>query len=259
MQFSIEITFNESRSTNYRDTLKNARNFNEFTTHPNRLYIDRLDELFAFWTSFTVVLFNSVKWTGTHVYFCGEIIAPYTSAFYYVLQDLKQCYEYCRSIDNKASYCAYSWWGCRRIRSVVRYIGNSGLADPMWYDFGKYTDATTWQVDKDQMTRVLMAGADNSMAVHCPYFSADRVRKEVGRLPDQLKIGQYWQPTYKLDYLQDGPIYVQSGIVHAVDMSRLPPPVAESEFSAGDVSPENLPNVDRFLDEILQKRKKRPE
>lgn len=248
---SLEIHFPASRSKNYLEVLKHARLFSQFTEAPNVLKITDLDELFGRWDNFSVVIFGATRWTGTTVYFDGKPVLPYKNDFFYRLLDIKHCYEGYKGSADKAGHCSESDWGCRQLKGIGRYFeGHSLYMHKPWYKYGRFLDATTWEIDKNRIFEVLSEEAMLTMANICPGYDPARVEEFVSKLPDQIKIDQNWEIEYRLDVNNKGLV----GIPISINFVANPEP-AKEEIEDAFVDPAS--DMDAYLDKLLRDREKR--
>lgn len=254
--FSIDISFQSSRSKNYTDVLSSARQFAGFDPDNQTLHITNVDELFNLWNDFTVIIFNATKWAGTMVRYCEKPLLPYKNEFYYYLQEWRQCYLGHQSSAHQSGHCAESWWGCRKLIRVSRYINEEFWNFPMWYRYGYFISESIWKVDKGAIVDALLAEASQRKVEHCPHFSIDRIRAMVDQLPNTISVdGDHWEIQYRLDYLDDGAVYVPVGINHTdnydgyVRHVKLQAPVQQKPQI-------NIENIDEFLDNLLKQRKR---
>jgi len=231
------------------EILRSCRNFADF--HDNILVIHSITELWSRWSDFSVIIWGVVKLSGTFVYVNDVPVLPLNNNLFYLLQDVRHCHE-ARGTDPQ--YCREGW-GCRRLRSVTRYIGEQFYSAPMWYRYGKFTAPGVWKVDRDQIARQLAEEAALSMSVYCPFYDAGRVYDAVMALPKVIRVDDNWMIDYRLDYRQDGAVKIPVNILHRIDdeeYRELPKRGITKETPAGDPT-----DVDKLLDDILAKRKRK--
>lgn len=251
--FSIEIHFPFSRSKIYPDTLKHARLFSDFRQNPNILKITDIDELFGRWDDFSIVIFNTTKWAGTTVFFCGKPLLPYKNSFFYALLDVKRCYGQYKENTDKVGYCSESDWGCHRLNNMGRYFKGLDLymKNP-WYKYGHFIDAKTWAVDKSRIFEVLSEEAFLTLADTCPGYNPERIRQFVLKLPDQITIDDNWEIEYKLDVESSG----LKGLPVSINFVADPEPEEAKRQEVEDDFLDPLTDIDRYLDKILRDRDK---
>jgi hypothetical protein len=212
----IEIQFLKSRSKNYPDVVKHAGLFFDFTAGENNiLKIDNIQELFGRWDDFSIVIFGATKWAGTNVFFCGKPVLPYTNDFFYLLLDVKNCYDNF-SKDIALSFCTDSNWGCRQLKNIKRYLNEINPYRLTWYNFGSFSDKNTWRIDKVKLLAVLKNESEGRMCSHCPAFFWENISKKVNSLPDEIKAGEHWEILYQLDHNVNGPANIAIGVTPVI-------------------------------------------
>lgn len=263
--FSISIQFPVSRSKSYRDVIKNAKLFSDFSQNPNILKITDIGEIFGRWDNFSFVIFNTTKWAGTNVFFCDKPLLPYKNEFFYKLLDLKHCFkEYTNSFD-KIGFCTESDWGCKRLKNLTRYFGSYAffLTNP-WYKYGRFIDENTWLIDKNKIYEVLTEEVSMKIVDSCPAFKVERIMDCINKLPNQIKIDENWAIEYKTDFLEKGRIQIPSGIRHVTKEQntqtdtggRLIVRIGNKESEDDKLEDED---IDGLLDKLLEQRKNNPD
>lgn len=246
MNFLVQIQFLKSRSKNYIDVLRCAGLFDNFSAgERNVLTIESIKELFGRWDDFSVVIWNTTKWSGTNVYFCGSPVLPYTNDFFYRLMDVKTCYaNYSRDIS--MSFCEDSDWGCHQLTNIGRYLDDGSYRRPNWFDFGKFKNKSTWEIDKEKLLLALNREAKIKMCDKCPAFIWSNICKKVNDLPDTINIEKNWRVTYRLDHDENGPVNVPAGILPI--MGNM---VEEEIPIQNDIDFENL--TDQEVNDLIEK------
>jgi hypothetical protein len=255
----IEIHFTPSRSKSMADVMRSARVFSGFDPAGYVLRINSVHELFGRWDDFTVVIWNSTKWIGTTVYFRGRPVIPYNNDFFYLLQNVRRCHGVYASQADKSLYCAGGCWGCHQLTYVARYLDEQRYQARCWYRFGKFADQSTWLVDRGQILTVLREEVRLKMVDVCPAWNDNRLDDAVAELPQSITLGAAWDIEYRLDYRQDGPVYVPVGICHKqnydgyVRMAKLPAPTTFGDHPPVDISK----LTDAEINELIERHRRR--
>ena len=232
MVFHLEISFKKSRSKDFSLVLKHGREFDYFKESIDfKLEIYSVEELFLKWEHFNIIHHYTRKWSGTTfsindtVYLGNEV--------FYSLQEVKDCYKQYQKSYDKQGFCDASEWGCHKLKSVGRFVDQS--FGPYWYDYGKFTNETTWKIDKRRILNILTEESSQKKLHFCPVFNEYKITSTLLRLPDSINVdGKKWQKTSKLEYRENGPVWVPFKIEHG----------SESEYE--EDAPEFFNNYPEF-------------
>lgn len=211
MTFHLSIQFKKSRSKDFAQVLKNAGEFDHFEKgEVYKLDIYSIEELYLKWDNFNIIHHYVRKWSGTSM--CINDAPFRTNDVFYNLQQLKYCYAdvYKKAYD-KTSHCDSSDWGCHGLKSVLRFM--DGIFGPFWYDYGKFTDETTWKIDKHRILNILTEEANQKQLFLCPAFNQYKITSLLLRLPDSITVdGRKWIKKYKTEETINGLVKIAIGI-----------------------------------------------
>jgi hypothetical protein len=252
--FKVEIYIPESKSRIYQRVLSVANGSGMYDQETGILTIVGIENLFKTWSVFSAVVWISQKWSGFFVAINDKPILPYSNDFYYQLQDLMYCYR--ARVDDSSEYCTAQTWGCRKLVSVIRYIGDQFYDAVPWYKYGKFADSSTWQVNRAAILKQLQSESEDNHCRNCPFFNAENVKQSVMNLPDRINIDSNFEIDYRVDYDQHGQaVFIPVNIRHRSQMEGLLRRVNPDQ-------PEKPPQldsgtaIDEYLDNLLKQRKR---
>jgi hypothetical protein len=259
---NIEIYIPESKSKLYGQIIQRATNTGMYCPDTSVMTIPTLPDLFRVWNDFSFIVWNCQKWTGFSVSIAGAPILPYANDYYYILQELKYCVEY-RAKLNDPNICASGGWGCRKLMTIRRLIGDVHHGSQPWYIFGKFTSPDTWKVDKLAIVDMLQTEAEMKQLYTCPYFDFKAIMQSVDRIPDYLTIDERFETIYRVDYDKWGKeYYLPVSIRHVEQSPGYFREIVDNKPQETDLPKkpheDDLREIDRYLDDML-KRKKRPD
>jgi hypothetical protein len=266
----IEIRFHKSTSKSYKDVLKQCRHFPVFEEgDPNVLKIPDAESLYTHWEEFNHIFHTVKRWAGCTVLYNGKSLAPYRvlSDWFYSIQELKYCYFtfYKQSYD-KQNYCNDGGcWGCKKLKSIERYIQLTFWPVNYWYHYGSFVSDSVWQVNKEHIWAVLLEEANQKRLDFCPVFNPSVIDNALRRLPNTIYIDNVnWRIRYITDYLEYGPVDIPDGIEHMEMERKVYPQIRQLQdevipfnFSPQrDANPNNITDedADRMIDEYLKKK-----
>ena len=199
--FSLALTFRQSRSPKYAFAVKLARAFSSYCEEEDEEEgishsIHLTDELKRHEDFVRLIsLLNMVgSWKHTSLIISGEA-APGDAVAN--IARVGECFQRQRRSGNPYHYCngfdprhAPTCFGCRLLASVDRHVPLNGRQRPSekgWFAFGEL-DGYVFRVDKKRILDTLMTEARKNSAIACPVFREASIAEEVGKLPDQIDV-----------------------------------------------------------------------
>jgi hypothetical protein len=253
--FKIEIAIPGSTSRTYREVMRRAKRTGFFDESESKLVITNLLSLFTVWEDFTFILFTAQKWTGFYMTIDDKPVMPYTNDYYYLIQDLKYCVNIRATAEEGERYCFAHCWGCRKLTSINRYIGEQNYSAVPWYKYGNFASQETWKINRKDILNHLASERDLKLLNHCPYYSDHRVTDTVNRLPGKFYIDDNFDILYKVDYEPNGEaVYIPASIHHKAQFEGYVKVVtAARPPDKPDIS--DMDQVNDYLDRMLKRRK----
>ena len=217
----LTITFEQSRSINYKKVLSLCMDFDNFSEKNgcNKLELTAT-EIFQKWNTFSTIHHYATRWASCRVYYRDELIVPYSTRLFYALQDIKTCIS-----EQKIHTCRLSnifpGWGCKQIRSIKRHI--EYFAYVYWYSFGCFIGENVWMVDKGGLLNRLTYEANMTFLSECPFFDKSKIEQAVKALPSKILIDNiHWTKEYKEDFSGDKVEYIPLTITHIPQVNEKP-------------------------------------
>ncbi|PKP12006.1 MAG: hypothetical protein CVU09_00460 [Bacteroidetes bacterium HGW-Bacteroidetes-4] len=134
------------------------------------------------------------KWKGLKAWYNNKEVKAFDFLFN-AWRNIGECAK--RKIEfGNSIYC---WpdidieeWGCHRLTSVpgrmLRGTGNFERNGRYWYNLGAFESQTIWKVDKEQLFAVLKNRAEHSGVSLCPFFSIERIKEIIDKLPTIIMV-----------------------------------------------------------------------
>ena len=260
----IEIRFKKSTSRSYKEVMRHCRRFPNFEEgDPNVLHIPDADSLYSQWEDFNLIIHHVKRWAGCTVLFNGKPLAPYRvlSEWFYAIQELKYCYyTFYRETYDKSTYCNDGGcWGCKKLKSIERYILPSFWPHRYWYHYGHFVSENVWQINKEQIRAILVEEANQNRLDFCPAFNLSMIDNAIRKLPNTLYVDNVnWKIRYITDYLENGPVDIPDGIEH-MELDREDVPKEEFSFTPKrENQPDSITDdeANRLIDEYNNRKNK---
>ena len=186
---------------------------------------------------------------------CDKPLMPYTNDYFYLLQELKMCVTIRSTAEEGEKYCHHQCWGCRKLKSISRYIGEQHYGSEPWYKYGTFVNQTRWKINKVDIWNTLQNEAEIKLLKHCPYWSETRIGETISRLPERFYIDENFDIVYRVDYDSQGnACYLPATIHHKGQFEgyvKLVTEIKPPEMPDSD----DMGEVDRYLDRLLKRRK----
>jgi len=187
------LSFGHSTSKNYKEALEIAHNLGGkmelgimSIIIPDYELLNSYNELLP--------LFNLIgKWKSLTGDYNGKRVEPYRFVFNIWNNvggcaqkrndtwDKRHCWQ---NIDQEG-------WGCKLIQSFSPFNYGDGRyqrSNRFWYNFGEFTDKTTWKINKNLIFEKLQKTIEEKSLNLCPFFEMKRIKDVVLSLPDTLPV-----------------------------------------------------------------------
>ncbi len=136
-------------------------------------------------------------------------------------QEVLACHRKYLEADDQNTYCddkSPDCWGCRLLKGAIlrheksTYDKNARY----WYQFGTFTDANTWRINKEALTASLEDIVQKKGIDFCPVFQYVFFRRYVAALPLMVHLAgnRDWELVYKEDSLDGAKRWHPFGISH---------------------------------------------
>jgi hypothetical protein len=208
----IDIRFFHSNSRNYYLAIALASKFHSFSPstvfEPNTITIEDSDILSSY--DNLIQLFGLVqKWSHLRILHNGRPIE--FGKLFCSLNNLHSCSSHFDANPEKEYHCGYDeitqGWGCRHLQRIFRHTNGTAhyKKKTYWYNYGRFIDENTWQVDRDAIHAVLKAEIEEKFIDCCPHFKIDNVYSRLNSMPAQIDLkSRFWQKFYREDIGMDG-------------------------------------------------------
>jgi hypothetical protein len=213
------IRFGHSKSPNYQEIMKRCQKFENFTEgHENT----------------NILLIYDFKEVIKYSYHFSEIIrvASGWKSFFMMYRDheVKSSQNYATHVRNIAScangrmksedpdYCTAKKgicnWGCKFLSDIGKEP--SDYAMKWWYEFGHFTPAPSYEIDKDKLMNALKTEAYDKLIDNCPYYAEMNLTKQVFAIPDEIDITDSvnWCVELKHVFIGQKQVMIPVGIRH---------------------------------------------
>jgi AAA+ superfamily predicted ATPase len=196
MRIPLEITFGKSPSAHYGQAVQRARTFSGYRqtgegptlVHTVTVKVSLAHE--ATWEKLHDLLRLIQGWKSTRMTVAGHVVNYWqlTSR----LAQVKSCHA--RKVQQNAGYCSgkqrpgdeATTFGCRLLRCITRQIHGRDS----WIHFGALSaQRDSFRVHKPVILRTIEHQTRADGCLFCPAFRWQRVRADVGDLPDIIQLG----------------------------------------------------------------------
>lgn len=245
----ITFTFPKSRIKAFQELLNRAESFTLSGCDPFTIEIKSATEILENWADFMVVATVVPKIKGARAWFMGEDVLPFTSDFFYKIQDsLYYCYQNGYNETSFQSAHCDSDWGCKLLTDTTRFhTDNIWAMARHWYRYGRFEESV-WKVDKKAIAHALLSEAKQKRLAACPVFNLLQVKEYVETLPDEILIDDRWTVLTRTELTRDGFKEIPFGIVPA-DIR-----VHDEPLTPIDWESKSEEEINEFLDKWLKLR-----
>lgn len=205
MEIILKFKFVHSRSINFKEAIRFAKNFDNFLESDSGYQLEiSKSELFEKWDYFAPFHHYVTRWAGTQVWFNDKLIAPYKNDIFYSIQEIYYCIKAYNNSYDKENYCydddKFRGWGCVRIKSIRKniafYLWN------YWYKYGKFIEDAIWEIDKKKILEIITNESIVNCSNICPYFSISKIINSVDQLPNIIDLtkDKGWEIVYAMNF-----------------------------------------------------------
>ncbi len=212
---TIGISFDKSNSNYFKNAIKMAQKIDGYKivhdgkreTHIIHTQLD-IDKDAQFKNIIDLINIIS-NWKSLQIQWNGKEIKPWK--FKYKIIEIKNCFlrrkkvgeYYCFGVnapgeEHKNFGCRYLG-GINRNINFYRHYGNEEM--PYWYEFGELNiEKQFYKVNKKEILRILKLSNKDAISNCCPFFSLDRIDKEVKNIPSiiDLKDSEVFEIKYSI-------------------------------------------------------------
>jgi len=122
-------------------------------------------------------------------------------------QEVHACHERYLEATDKHAHCdakSPACWGCRLLTGIIlRHEKTPWDKEARyWYQFGHFTDANTWKIDREELTLALEDNVRRHSLDFCPAFEPVFYRRYIAALPLLVHLAgaRDWERVYKEDH-----------------------------------------------------------
>lgn len=212
MDINLSIYFGESDSTEHEKAVAIAAKFDKFTPAKADSKLNTVEtgnhEIVEKYQLFEQLVNTIGSWQNAGVKFKDKNTDP-VSVFLGV-KDIIECAQGYQEAEDKTLYCddkKSNCWGCRFLKGItLKHLeAPFNKQTKYWYQFGSYINATTWAINKEELTEALMAIVDKKNIDFCPVFRPAFFRKYIAALPAFIDVTDTdnWAQVYPEDNISD--------------------------------------------------------
>ncbi len=228
MDVNIVIHFGKPSSPEYEKAIEYAKSFDKFVPIGPGAELNRIKtsnyEIVNKYYLFQNLLAIIGTWETAKVTF-RDIEIDLTS-FNQKIKIIADCYqEYIRA-KNKSAYCddnSLNCWGCKQITGITLHHAAAPFKEDLkyWYQFGAYTNKTTWRINKEELTQALIDIVEQKDIDFCPILQYAVFRRIVAALPSfiDLSDNKNWGHTYAEEAGTDAKKWQEVNICHKSSLS----------------------------------------
>ncbi len=208
MEFELTIKFRNSSSSSFDGVIKKAKSFNNFEPSSDKKGMNslkiKIEEFVKKYSLYDSIMMNVRSWKGTELLF-NDIPLERNSQF--ELEKFIRCYSEYNNAVIQESHCKINdhkeGWGCKLLESIDRYNDNGYFynKNQHWYEFGQFKEVNIWEINKEEIKRLLRREADLKYLIHCPKFDVNKIEDTIDKLPDSINIDEsdYWETKYDMN------------------------------------------------------------
>lgn len=203
----IVLKFGPSPSKYFRKAVSLAKKFSNSQLAENQktCYIQMTADEFAkkkklFWELQKLIR----NWDSAEFYIDKQKIVPFKS----LASRLNLVMRCASGFTNIQEHCNFNphmeAWGCKHLLKIKLHLLqelDSYNDEEYWYKFGKFSDATTWTVDKQRIASIVKREIDEKHLLLCPHFSMPKVQGKLDAIPEEIDL--YGNPSWEIETVED--------------------------------------------------------
>lgn len=212
METNTSIYFGEVDSPEYEKAVLTAAKFDHFlpATEDNKLNTIETNnqEIVEKYPLFEQLINTIGSWQLAGVRFKGREIDPVS--WFLSIKDITECAIGYNESDDKSNYCddkKSNCWGCKHLKGIILRHPDAPFQKQFkyWYQYGAYINATTWAVNKEELTEALTQIVEKKNIDFCPIFRPAFFRKIIAALPAFIDVTdtENWAQVYPEDSISD--------------------------------------------------------
>jgi len=207
MAFKIKVHFKNSASTYYETALFNARKFENFQESKTKkelniveILSEELQTKITFFNSFWEIIKG---WKGTEIYLDDKIIDPKSLS---LINNVINCYVAYTKAVVQEKHCKINGdkegWSCKLLDSIDRYSDGGYYyynQRNQWYEFGKFTSNTIWEIDKQKIKDLLTRETLLKHLELCPIYNQEKMQSIIENIPGSIDTenSEHWEVKYE--------------------------------------------------------------
>jgi transitional endoplasmic reticulum ATPase len=191
MDFAFSIRFGKRPLPEYQTAREYASKFRRFFPAKEGTAVNVLEtsnkEVLAKFEVFVKLMETIRDWDSTRV-IVG--VLEMTPAEFQLpeKQEIAACYHRYLDSESKEAYCddkRPDCWGCRKLNGIILRHDKQAFDKyaRYWYQYGKFTDKTTWRISREELTLALEEIVKTKCIDFCPAFENVFFRRYIAALP----------------------------------------------------------------------------